>query len=194
MYRLLRCLAQILIRPFYRIRIIGRETMPMDGCILCANHISYFDPICLGLALKRPICFMAKSELFTQHGFFAREFLKRCGVFAVRRGSADTQAIDKAVQLLKQGKMVGIFPQGGIVRKIPPVRTKAGAALLAAKEQLPLWPAVIYAEGKIRPFVRITVRFGAPLTAEGKSLSAARALNHRLQEALQALWEEGHGN
>ncbi len=137
---------------------------------------------------------MAKSEFFTEHGFFVRTFFTMCGVFPVRRSSADTVSVNKASLLLKKGKIIGIFPQGGIVRNIPPIRTKAGAALLSAKSRTPLLPAVIYTEGNVRPFVRITVRFGQPMTADDGSLRAARILNQRLQTELQKLWEEGHGN
>lgn len=195
MYRLLRCMAQVIIRPFYRIRIVGREHLPSGAFVLCANHISYFDPVCLGLTLRRPVRFMAKEELFRCGRGIAGLFLRLCGVFPVKRSSADTASVNTAFRLLEKGKIVGIFPQGGIVREErSPVRTKGGAALLVTKAQVPLVPVSIYAEGRIRPFVRITVRVGCPLTAEGASLRDARKLNQRLQASLQALWEEGHGD
>ena len=193
MYRLLWCLAQVFVRPLYRIRVVGREHIPAGAFVLCANHISYFDPVCLALSLHRPIRFMAKAELFACGGGLAGMFLKLCGVFPVKRSHADTASVDTAFGLLQRRQIVGIFPQGGIVRTVPlTVHTKGGAALLAAKAQTPLLPVVIYAEERIRPFVKLTVRFGEPLTAEGTSLRAARGLNQRLQASLQLLWASGH--
>ena len=138
---------------------------------------------------------MAKSELFTRHGLFVKVFFQLCGVFPVQRSRADKAAVDTASQLLQNGKIVGIFPQGGIVKKDSPIRTKAGAALLAVKMQVPIWPVVIDTQKRIGPFTRMTVRFGQPLIPDkDDSLRSARNLNQCLQTALQTLWEEGHGN
>lgn len=95
-------------------KVVGREHVPKESdgpVILCCNHQSYLDPVYLLMSQKRHIYFMAKAELMKGrlgHWFFANVM----GVFPVKRGTGDTGAIDTAVQLVKEGKMMGIFPEG----------------------------------------------------------------------------------
>ncbi len=183
-------MALILIRPFFRIKYIGRENVPKSGFVLCSNHISYFDPVILGFGFRRKIHFMAKSEFFTGRGFFVSFFMKACGVFPVKRNSADLKSADKASELLSAGKIVGIFPQGKIVRKIDSFEPKAGAALIAAKTGAGIIPVSIYTEGKIRLFSRITVRISEPFYTEGATLRDARAAAIKLKEIITRNLEE----
>lgn len=143
------------------------------------------------MGLRRKIFFMAKSEFFTEHGKFVRRFFRVCGVFPVKRGSADTASVDTASGLLKKGRVVGIFPQGGIF-PLNEFEPKAGAALLAAKNNVPIVPVSIFAEERIRPFTKITVRFGEPLFSEGGTLRDARRLNKRLGSQISKQLEVGH--
>lgn len=143
------------------------------------------------MGLRRKIFFMAKSEFFTNHGWFIRCFFRVCGVFPVKRGSADTVSVDTASGLLKKGRVVGIFPQGGIF-PLNEFEPKAGAALLAARNSVPILPVSVFAEKRIRPFTRITVRFGEPLFSDGSSLRDARLLNKRLGAKISQQLEAGH--
>lgn len=183
-------MALILVRPLYRIHYHGRKNLPKGAFILASDHISYFDPLSLGMGIRRRIFFMAKSELFTAHGSFAAGFLRACGVFPVKRSSADKHSADTALMHLARGRIVGIFPQGGIVRGNKSFSPKAGAALLAARAGVPLVPAYISAPNGIAPFRRIDITIGEPLYAEGGSLRAARRLNERYIAAMRALSEE----
>lgn len=183
-------MALILIRPFYRIHCTGRHNLPKGAFILASNHISYFDPVALGMSIRRRIFFMAKSELFTEHGVFAAGFLKACGVFPVKRSSADKSSADKAFCHLSKGRIVGIFPQGGIVRGCKEFSPKAGAALLAVKAKVPLVPVYIDAPKGTAPFCRINIKIGKPLYAEDDSLRSARRLNNGYKDAVEKLSEE----
>ncbi|MBQ9460354.1 MAG: 1-acyl-sn-glycerol-3-phosphate acyltransferase [Clostridia bacterium] len=189
-YHFLRLLSFVLVRPFYRIKYNGKANVPKGAFVLASNHISYFDPICLGMGFRRKIWFMAKSELFTNHGAFAGTFLRLCGVFPVVRSSADKGAVDKASELLHKGKIVGVFPQGGIRRDGQPFEPKAGAALLAAKNCVPLLPVLIKAEGKIRPFSKISVTIGEAVFPTDDSLKGARELNRRFKAQINKMSEE----
>ncbi len=183
-------MALILVRPLYRIHYHGRKNLPKGAFILASDHISYFDPLSLGMGIRRRIFFMAKSELFTAHGSFAAGFLRACGVFPVKRLSADKQSADKALMHLARGRIVGIFPQGGIVRGKREFSPKAGAALLAARAGVPLVPVHISAPKGIAPFRRIDITAGEPLYAEDGSLRAARRLNERYIAAMRIISEE----
>ena len=187
MYRFLLFLSYIFVRPFYRIKYFGRNNVPEGAFVLASNHISYFDPLCLGMGFRRQIFFMAKSGLFEDHGALAGAFLRSCGVFPVVRGSADVTAVSRAEELLEMGKIVGIFPQGGIRRAEDGFEPKAGAALLAARKGVPLLPVFISVKGRIRPFARIKVAIGRPLFAEDASLRAARELNRRLISEMRSV-------
>lgn len=183
-----------MIRPWIRLRCIGRENVPREGAlIVCSNHISYFDPVSVGLGIARNIRFMAKSELFTDGGRLFSLFLRSCGVFAVERNQADKNAVTTAEKLLSKGKVIGIFPQGGIVRNRQEFSPKAGAALLSVRTQTPILPVSVYAEGKIRPFCKITVRYGEVMIPPAdRSLKAARKWNRELETRILAQLEEKH--
>ena len=164
--------------------------LPRGAFVLASNHISYFDPVSLGMGIRKRIFFMAKSELFTAHGRFAAGFLRVCGVFPVKRSSADKDSADTALSHLERDRIVGIFPQGGIVRGNKSFSPKAGAALLAARAGVPLVPVYISAPKGIAPFRRIDITIGESLYAKDGSLRGARILNERYAAAMRTISEE----
>lgn len=187
----------IFVRPLYRIDYRGKENIPKKGgLIVCCNHISFFDPLVLGFAFRRKIFFMAKSEFFTDCGFFVKAFMKLCGVFSVKREYSDTGALNKASVLLKNGNIVGIFPQGRIVSIKSVFEPKAGAALLSVKENVPVLPVSVFSQGKIRPFSKITVIIGKTIfpefesPAKENSLKAARNLNKLIKKSINTQLED----
>src|ERR671937_2278204 len=95
----------------FRLRSRGRENLPDGGFVLAANHTSNFDPWPLGLPLfpRRQLRFMAKSELFNP---LLGPILKAGGAFPVRRGEGDFEAIQRAVELVREGQVVVMFPEG----------------------------------------------------------------------------------
>lgn len=163
MYWLMAYIAKIFFRIAYPVKFIGKENIPKDktGYILCSNHKSVADPIMLCIPFKRKLYYMAKSELFTEHGKLADKFLRSLGAFPVNRNTADIDSISRAEELLKDNKIVAIFPQGTCVRDDDfSFKAKAGAALLSAQTKSRILPVSIYSEGKIKPFKKITVRIG----------------------------------
>ena len=177
-------LAFVFVRPFFRIKFIGREKLPKGAYILCANHTSFFDPVVIGFCIRRRVCFMAKSEFFNGCGKFVSCFMTLCGVFPVKRNSADKACADRAGQLLKNGKIIGIFPQGKIVRDINSFDPKAGALLLASRFDVPVIPLSIYHEGRIRLFSKMTVRVCEPVYADDSSLKSARKAALKLKAVM----------
>ncbi len=176
--RLLTPLAKFIF-PF---RVHGAENIPREGSlIVCCNHKSLIDPFLLAVPFKRQIRFMAKSELFEDHGRLACGLLYRMGAFPVKRGRGDAESIKTAIRILNDGGVVGIFPQGKCVFDNTPFKPKAGAAMVAAKTQAPILPASIYCDGIVRPFRRITVRFGKVISYE--ELNIAQGLRPSLREA-----------
>ena len=182
------------IRPFYRIKYVGKENVPKSGSLLlCSNHISFFDPIAIGLGVRRKIYFIAKSEFFTNYGIFVRGFFRSCGVIPIKRGKSDQGAIGTAENYLKSGKQIGIFPQGGISKDRKAFSPKSGAALISVRTQTPIIPVSVFSLDKIRPFSRVTVRFGKPVyPPEDSSLRSARQLSAEIREKIISQLEEEH--
>jgi 1-acyl-sn-glycerol-3-phosphate acyltransferase len=151
---------------YFRGRIYGLEKIPQTGPgIIVSNHASYFDPPILGAAMGRPVAFMAKEELFEIP--VLKEGIRLYGAYPVKRASADRSAIKAATEMLKQGWLAGLFLEG---TRTPDGRIhepKLGAALIAAKNQVPLIPVCLWGTEKIlvkgKKFpqpVPLTVRIG----------------------------------
>lgn len=153
-----------LVFPFH---IKGAQNIPESGkLVVCCNHKSLIDPFLLAVPFRRPIRFMAKSELFEDHGPLARWLLYKLGAFPVRRGKGDAESIKTAIEILNENGAVGIFPQGKCVFGNEPFQPKAGAVLVAMKAHAPILPVSIYCDGILKPFRRITVRFGTVIPYE----------------------------
>lgn len=186
-----RIAGMLLVRPLFRLRFSGRENIPQKGAlIICCNHISYFDPVALALGVRRRIRFIAKSEFFTSRDPAVRFFFTAMGVIPIRRESSDTGAVNEAQRLLRNGEVIGIFPQGRIVRETAAFEPKAGAALLAVKTGAPVLPVSIFAKGKIRLFSKITVNIGKPVQPpDDASLRAAREFSEVIKKSIIDLQE-----
>ena len=112
--------------------------------IVCANHTSATDPIVICYAFrKHQVRYMAKKELFKIP--VLAPLIKLLGAFPVDRGGNDVGAIRKAVDMVKDGKCMGIFPQGHRYPCVDPreTKTKSGAALIATRAEADIIPAYI---------------------------------------------------
>jgi 1-acyl-sn-glycerol-3-phosphate acyltransferase len=147
-------------------RVYGRENVPNKyPLVVVSNHSSYFDPPILGSSVGRPVAFMAKEELFEVP--LLKEGIRLYGAYPVKRGSGDRGAIRSALNALKEGWLVGIFLQGSRTPDGKIDDPKLGAAMIAAKAQVPLLPVSLWGTEKIlqkgssfpRP-VPVTMRIG----------------------------------
>jgi 1-acyl-sn-glycerol-3-phosphate acyltransferase len=160
-YDVAKAVVGAIVRTAFRFRTVGADNVPRTGpLIVAANHISNFDPPLLGVALPRPVSYMAKKELFAIPGL--GPIIANLNAFPVDRQAGGTAAIRAAMRMLKEGRCVGIFPEGG--RNVSGTNEeKAGAAFLAAASGAPVVPAAIVGTRTLRPFGRVTVVFGEPL-------------------------------
>jgi len=157
-------------------KMIGKENIPKtkEPLIVACNHISMLDPVFLLIAMKRPVYFMAKEELFQNRfvGWLLRTFF---GVFPVSRGKGDTTAINTAFSVLDNNGALGIFPEGTRSKDGTLGPAKAGAALIMAKAQCPMLPCAVFTKsGQVKLFHKSTVVFGKTLTAEDLHLAQER--------------------
>ena len=160
LYRVIRQIFTWIFMTVYRWDVRGRENIPEKGpFIMCANHISWWDPPLVGALTKHPARFMSKTELFEIPimGFI----LPRIGVFPVKRESADLRAIKTAIDTLKAGGNLGMFPEGTRSRTSELLPPQAGVGLIAIKSQAPVVPIAII--GPYKPLRRLKVRIGKPM-------------------------------
>ena len=157
------------LRPIYAllypVRVEGTENIPREGAfILCSNHCSNRDPFILAMQEReRYFHFMAKSNLFRWKPMAA--FVTALGGFSVDRGHSDLNAVRTALQLLKEGHGLAIFPQGTRIRDNHPAPMLEGVSMIALRSGAPVIPA--YIGGPYRPFKRIQISFGPPVSFEG---------------------------
>lgn len=134
---LIRCF----VRLYHRVSVQGMGMIPEEGrVIIVGNHVSYLDPFYIGAFVSRKVQFMAKRSLF--RFFPLRWFLETLGAFPVDRNRTDIKSIKKALSILEQGEIVGLFPEGGI-KQDPLSQLKQGAAYLAIKKNCPIIPIYI---------------------------------------------------
>lgn len=140
---IVRLLLYIVFVLIYRVHIEGKENIPQKGSIIVApNHKSYFDPPLVGVAFrKRLVHYMAKAELFKNPVF--GWILKMCGTFPVKRGKVDQSAIRQAIKLIRDGHILGIFPEGTRIKKDELGRFHSGMASLAMMTGTNILPVAI---------------------------------------------------
>ncbi len=191
-----RLLCWAAIRLFFRWSVTGRENLPAEGpVILCANHRSYWDPPVVGVSCRpRTVYFMAKEELFRVP--VLGSILRAVGAFPVKRGAADLASLRTALALLKAGKAVGIFLEGGRVKGQELGEGQPGAIFLAAAAGAPIVPVAI--RGSMRPFSRLHVRIGAPIDVrpylpdgQKRSRAMAEVANRVVMDRIRALLSDG---
>jgi 1-acyl-sn-glycerol-3-phosphate acyltransferase len=169
----------------FRYRVIGAEKIPATGgVIVAANHISNFDPPILGVALPRPVSYMAKKELFALP--VLKTILPWLAAFPVDREAGGTAALRAALRMLKEGRCVGVFPEGG--RNVTGTNEeKGGAAFLAAASGVPVVPAAIVGTRRLRPFGKVTVVFGDPMHVVRNRQSKEDGLEKGAAEIMQRI-------
>ncbi len=117
---------------FLGLKYEGIHNLPKKGpAIIVANHVSSWDPFLIAAALPRPVYFMAKIELYDNRLLAA--ILEGLHAFPVKRGTADRGAIRKALDILNEGKYLGIFPEGTRKKDAAVQTAQTGAAMLAIK-------------------------------------------------------------
>lgn len=136
-----------LINPFFylylRGKVEGTEHIPKSGgFVVVSNHGSNFDPPLLSAAVQRPVAYMAKEELFEVP--VLKQAIELYGAYPVKRGAVDRNTIKAALAYLENGWGVGIFLSGTRTRDGRVIDPKPGAALIAAKAQVPLLPVCLW--------------------------------------------------
>ena len=162
-------LVGLVVRVLHPTTVEGLERLPRGGALLCPNHSSNWDPVLV--ALRLPVNYrlhvMAKEELFRFRPF--GWLLRKLGAFPVSRGDSDIHAVKTAIQALKAGDNLLIFPEGTVVRGGVgyidglPAHAKGGVAMIGVRTGAALVP--VFVDGEKRPFRRTRIIFGEPYEA-----------------------------
>ena len=162
------------------------EDFPEGPVVLCANHTSAMDVLQLIPATPRKIRFMAKKELFKIP--LLGSVIRAAGAFPVDRKNADVSAVKNGMAVLKEGEVLGIFPQGTRCPGVHPNKTygklRDGAVMMALKTRATLFPAAIRVKkDRQRIFRKVTLIYGRPIPyeeyaplVEGKNYTAATSM------------------
>ena len=196
-YRLTRAAVRVVSAPFVRLRVwrAPGSSELSGGAVVVSNHISHFDPGFLTVAFRRPIDWMTTAEFYSHP--LAAAWLRAVDTFPVDRARPDQRALRVGVERLRAGRLVGMFPEGGIragptsiLGGVPP---KRGASALARLADVPIIPCVIFGSDRlyatrswrpVPPRTPVWVTIGVPLSVAGLRDDEANA---RLAEALREI-------
>jgi 1-acyl-sn-glycerol-3-phosphate acyltransferase len=161
-YRAARALCKLVCLVLWRFRAVGVENVPRSGpLIVASNHLSYLDPVALGVGLPRMLTYLAKKQLFDIP--VLGSIIRWCGAYPLDRDAGGVAAVRVALRVLKDGRAVGIFPEG--TRNLKgSAGEKGGAAFLAALSGAPVVPAAVVGTKDAKRFAQIRVAYGKPMT------------------------------
>jgi len=157
---------RLILKIFWRYKRIGAEHVPKSGgVIIASNHVAYVDPPFLGAVAPRELFYLAKAELFSNALF--GWLLDKCNTIPIARGAFDRRAITRAVELLREGKALLLFPEGTRSRKGKFLEPKLGIGKIALEAGVPIVPAYIHNSGNLlTSFLgrkRLIIGFDAPI-------------------------------
>jgi 1-acyl-sn-glycerol-3-phosphate acyltransferase len=189
MYSFARALVGGAIRPYYRIKTIGLENFPKNGgVLLCANHIDNLDPPVVGVTANRPVHFMAKEELFSVP--LLGKIVPHLNAFPVKRGMSDREALRKGLGILKEGKVLGLFPEGTRSKDGELQKGLAGAGFFALRTDALVVPCAII--GPYKAFHPLKVVYGKPIPMEElrSTKASAEETTEVIMNAIKQLIDE----
>jgi len=176
------------------LKVEGFRNIPRSGAVIVApNHLSYLDPLLVAVAIDRPIHFMAKAELFNNK--ILGKLLTKVYAFPVKRGNADRHAIRHALQLMEEGKVLGIFPEGTRKRPGRVEHTQAGAAMIALRSGAPILPVACIGSDRSFPcgwLWPLIIRIGEPISMldyQGQKINSEtmEKLSNEITDKINAL-------
>jgi 1-acyl-sn-glycerol-3-phosphate acyltransferase len=176
----------------------GCEVIPGTGpVVLASNHISNWDAVLVGLACRRRVHFLAKQELFRNRLF--GNLISNLNAIPLSRCGTDARGLRRAIEVLKRGGVLVVFPEGTRSKTGRLGRAKAGVGYVAHAGGATVIPAHITGSDRMwqclvnRAELRLT--FGKPVPVEGPATKEAyRSLTQRVMDAIAALAKERTGD
>ena len=175
MYNFVRILLSIFYKTFYKVTIVNKEKIEnAKGVVISGNHLSNHDPLLFPAFFEKNIRFIAKEELFKI--VFVKQALEATGAIPIKRGTFDRTAINNSIKLLKEGEVIGIFPEGtrSHSKDLDLGQSHNGASFIATRAKTKIIPFAIIPNKNFRIFSSIKIVIGDEIDAtslkeEGKT-------------------------
>ncbi len=189
-YRSIRCMLQVTICAWCKVRVFNRHYEPSDGGVLyISNHQSFLDPILMSFALRRPMNYMARDSLF--HFPVFKQLIRSVNAFPVRRGTADLAALKEALRRIRDNGQVVVFAEGtrSTDGRIGPFLP--GVAMLA--QRAAKWTVPVLIDGAFEVWPRtqaipypgnIVVQYAPPIAREQASQMSPQEFVNRVRATL----------
>jgi 1-acyl-sn-glycerol-3-phosphate acyltransferase len=164
-YKFAQTVFKIYSKTFYGLEVVGKENIPTEGnLVIAANHKSNLDPIFVASAIEREVSVIAKKELFENK--LLANILAKLKVISVDRedSSANLSTLKNAIRILRNGDVLGIFPEGTRVKGSDFGEAKAGLAMLAIKGRADVLPISIVSKYKL--FKKTVIYIDKPISLE----------------------------
>ncbi|PFW97862.1 1-acyl-sn-glycerol-3-phosphate acyltransferase [Bacillus pseudomycoides] len=191
MYKLITFLLKYIFKTLGKVEVQGKEKLPEGGpYVIACTHTSFMDVLMLAAGMyPTEIYYMAKKELFESK--FTNWFFKNVNAFPVDRANPGPSTLKIPSRLLKDGKVVGIFPSG--TRSTEDVSLKAGAVTIAMRSNVPLVPAAYVGPSSVKELIkgkRAQLIFGNPIQVEAGETVDRKTAMKMMTDQLNTMFEE----
>ncbi len=195
-YSLARGVFNVLFHTVYPLRWhnVERARDMQPPYIIMGNHKSFADPLALAVPIRQyEIRYLGKQELAGKK--WSNRLMRSLHMIPVARHATDMGAMRACMQVLREGHILGIFPEGTRHQETMMQEVESGAALIALRARVPLLP--VYIDGKIRPFHVTHVYYGEPmplddLIARGVNTETVNLLCERIRDTFYRMRDEAH--
>lgn len=191
----IRPMCRLFCKTYYKVEYRGLENLQRKGgFIIAPNHLTEFDPMFIAMASGRKFHYIAKYELFENP--VMNKALTHLNAFPIVRGRGDMTAINYAIELIRRGEVLCIFPEGTRSPDGTPKSAKSGVGLMARKTGADVIPTAIYMENKDKKGSKVVVSFGRAIEnkdlgfTEGGKNSENKAAAAKIMDEIRRLWEE----
>ncbi len=186
-------------RIFHRLKIYGRENIPKkEAFIIVSNHMSYYDPpLIWAISYPRIVNFMAKEQFFKIPGVGL--LLRSLKAFPIKTEKINKKALSRTMQVIKQGGVVGVFPEGTRIKGNKKPQIFHGASFLALKTTAPVLSVGVIGTDKVVPegariprAAPVSIRFGKPINFDSKNKIDLRSISNKIMQEINNLKEKGY--
>ena len=182
-------------KTYYKVEFEGLENINRQGgFIIAPNHVTEFDPLFIAMASKRLFYYIAKYELF--ENAILNKAITHLNGFPIVRGKGDMTAISYAIELVKRGEVLCIFPEGTRSKDGTPQKAKSGVGLIARKTGADIIPTAIYMEDRHKKGSKVIIKFGKAIEykdmgfTDGGKTRENKLVASRVMNEITSLWEE----